>query len=153
AQRRDLALNAEIHGVRVHVLDQVSSISDLLHEHGLGRVDLLKVSDGQRGLELLAGMDAPAWNCVQQVVVDPGGDSGISEAAAEMLPAQGFTVESGGPASEAGVRTVVGLRPLPVAVAARPRRSWQSSEQLRRDLREHLELRLPAFMVPSSLTL
>jgi amino acid adenylation domain-containing protein len=152
-RRRELALNAEIHGVRVHVVDQVSTISDLLHEHGLGRVDLLKVSDGQRGLELLAGMDEPAWKCVRQVVVDPSGDSRIARAATEILDEHGFMIERDGPASEPGERTVVGLRSRPESVAVRHRRPSQSAERLRRDLREHLELRLPAFMVPSSLTL
>jgi amino acid adenylation domain-containing protein len=154
ADRRDaLTLNAEIHGVRVHVLDQVSTISDLLHEHGLGRVDLLKVSDGKRGLELVAGMDEPTWSCVRQVVVDPGGDREIARAATELLEARGFTIERGGPANEPSDRTVIGLRSRPTGVTVRHRRPSLSVERLRRELREHLELRLPAFMVPSSLTL
>ena len=152
-RRGELALNAEIHGVRAHALDQVSTIAEVLHDHGLRRVDLLKVSDGRRGLELLAGMDEQAWNCVRQVVVDPGDHSGISQAAAEILEAHGFAAERGAPASESGGPIIVGLRSHPAPVAIPHRHSWQSTERLRRDLREHLELRLPAFMVPASLTL
>jgi len=150
-RRREIALNTEIHGVRVHVLDRVNTISDLLREHGLERVDLLKVSDADGGLELLGSMDEAAWDCVRQVVVDPGGDFAMARAAAETLEARGFTVEREGPANEAG--TVVGLRSATVPVAVHHRRPSLGPARLRRELRDHLELRLPAFMVPSSLTL
>ena len=174
AAHQALALNVEIHEMRAVALDwipagvsqhgqplatepiePVPTISNVLQQHNVERVDLIKVSLAEGELEILGGIDAADWPRIQQVVVDVHDDDATLNALTRMLDEHGLspTVEQDELAPGAGVRTVFAhrssIKPAPRLNAP----SWRGAEQLRSDLREHLEERLPAFMVPSSLTL
>ncbi|MDX8348120.1 amino acid adenylation domain-containing protein [Cognatiyoonia sp. IB215446] len=69
-------------------------LASLLEEHGVDRVDLLKV-DVQRGEDLvLAGLDDAAWSKIEQVVVEHQEPSGTGGVIAEILASKGFSVTS-----------------------------------------------------------
>ncbi len=155
--RRLLALNTEIHGLQAVALDgalgPVRTVSDLVREHELEHVDLLKVSVKEGELDVLSGIDPAHWPRIRQVVVEVRGGAADLEAATRLLEAQGLAVTVDHDDAGWGPRTVYARRAALTPAAPRHAPSWRGPEQLRGDLREYLEQKLPAFMVPASLTL
>jgi FkbM family methyltransferase len=49
---------------------QMQTLSQFLHDYGIGRIDLLKVDAEKAELEIFRGIEAQDWPKIQQVVVD-----------------------------------------------------------------------------------
>jgi amino acid adenylation domain-containing protein/FkbM family methyltransferase len=174
AAYRALALNAEIHGLNAVCLNCVlraaptsgvdgaesaprsaCTLSELLHEHDLDYVDLIKVSVPEHELDVLAGVDSADWPRIRQVVIEARGDSSTLESAVRLLEGHGFvvTTDQDDLLRDLGPRILFARRTALAPASARQRPRWRSAEWLRRDLRGYLEEKLPTFMVPSSFTL
>ena len=178
------ALNAEIYGLNAELVDcvvgaaseaspdgstpsrvrpasavwvsrRLRTVSELLREHDLQRVDLLKISVSHGEHDVLAGVEAGDWERIHQVVVEVQGDATDLEHAIQLLEQHGFdvSVAPDEPSDDRGGRIVVGIRTPVVPVAVARRHAWLSADRLRADLRDRLEEILPGYMVPSSITL
>jgi amino acid adenylation domain-containing protein/FkbM family methyltransferase len=136
------------------VVRPVRTISDVVHEHGLERLDLLKVSVAGGALAVLAGIDDRDWPKIEQAVVEVQGEAQL-QPVLQLLEEQGLAaiVEDDQLLPGSGLHTVFARRGEVAPAQPRVRPSWRSAERLRSDLRAHLEAKLPGFMVPSSLTL
>lgn len=137
------------------VLRPMRTVSDIVREHGLERIDLLKVSAAEGELDVLAGVDDGDWPKINQVVVEVHGDDAALQSAVQVLEEHGLTlaVVNDGLLPEPGLRTVVGRRGDVSPALPPDQPSWRSAERLRSDVQGRLEERLPSFMVPSSITL
>ncbi|MEU2153837.1 MupA/Atu3671 family FMN-dependent luciferase-like monooxygenase [Streptomyces sp. NPDC019396] len=130
---------------------RLTTLHELIAEHGLADIGLLKVDVERAELDVLAGLDDADWPRVRQVAVEVEGDVRRDEVLAE-LERHGFETASRTILSELEVGIVYGRRPdmtgaeLPVATPA------EAPPDLDR-LREHLRRSLPAYMVPEHLTL
>jgi amino acid adenylation domain-containing protein/FkbM family methyltransferase len=132
----------------------VSTVSEILREHGLERVDLLKIDVEKGELDVLAGIDDGDWPKIQQVVIEVhGGDARLREVT-DTLERAGFEhwVDEDELLRGSGLYNVYARRGTLAPTSARANVSWHSAQRLRDELRTHLEERLPGYMVPASIT-
>ncbi|MFL6203049.1 MAG: amino acid adenylation domain-containing protein, partial [Thermoanaerobaculia bacterium] len=150
----DERLQAERHACRLRTL------SDVLAEEGIERIDLLKIDVEKSELEVLAGLREEDWPKVRQVVVEVHDLDGRVQRALDLLRRHGFevAVEQDRMLTRTGLYNLYARRPgepreAPDA-AVRPReRAWTSPGQLIRDVRAGLRERLPEHMVPAAFVL
>lgn len=83
-----LLLKVILHGRRVacHTI----SLSDALREHGVDRVDFLKIDVEKAELEVLQGLEAQDWPKIQKIVVEVHDIDGRLNGVVDMLLAHGF---------------------------------------------------------------
>jgi FkbM family methyltransferase len=130
---------------------RLTTLHELIAEHRLEDVGLLKVDVERAELDVLAGLDDADWRRVRQVAVEIEGDDRRDEVLA-VLERYGFETESRTILDELEVGIVYGRRPgLPDAdlPAATPVGDPPDPDRLR----EHLSRGLPGYMVPDRLTL
>ncbi|MCP3757019.1 FkbM family methyltransferase [Streptomyces sp. TBY4] len=70
----------------------VATLGDVIRDHNLTRVDLLKIDVEKAEAEVLAGLDEEAWERVERVVVEVHDMEGRLEAVLELLRDRGFHV-------------------------------------------------------------
>ena len=152
------------------------TLSDVIRERGMERIDLLKV-DVERGeAGVLAGLSDDDWPRIAQLAVEVHDENGRLREMAEMLISRGFQVAWEQEAELAGtpLYTLFAVHPerrapaSPVAAMADARASidgssvvagdaepevWRGIGALRREVRAALARRLPEHMVPSTVTL
>ena len=68
---------------------RLTTISAVIREHGLERIDLLKLDAERSELDALAGIHAEDWPKIHQMVIEVH-DAGIRDRVLEVLAAQGF---------------------------------------------------------------
>ncbi|MFD1149636.1 amino acid adenylation domain-containing protein [Saccharothrix hoggarensis] len=135
---------------------ELRTVSDVIDEHGVRRVDLLKVDAERSELEVLRGVRAEHWPRVAQVVAEVHDEGGRLDAVLDLLRRQGFTVDVdlSDPLRGTGLVNVFARRPdAPAPAPVVRERSWAVPEALVEDLLDHLRDRLPEHMVPVSVTL
>ena len=69
---------------------EIRTVSDIVQEHGIDRIDLLKVDVEKAELEVLKGVDAADWPKVQQVVMEVHDIDGRLRAITELLEQNGL---------------------------------------------------------------
>jgi 31-O-methyltransferase len=84
-----LLLKVIFYGCRVAC--QTISLSDALREHGVDKVDLLKIDVEKAELEVLQGLDAQDWPKLQKIVVEVHDIEGRLNAVLDLLRYHGFT--------------------------------------------------------------
>jgi nonribosomal peptide synthetase DhbF len=134
------------------------TLSDVIDECGVTRIDLLKIDAEKSELHVLRGIAARHWPRIQQAVVEVH-DIGDRRAQIEaLLCEQGFTVTCAAESSLAGTHLVMltatrgsagRARAEPTARAGR---RWSDPDLLAREVRGWLRGKLPARLVPSDLT-
>ncbi len=135
------------------------TLSEVIAEERVERIDLLKVDVEKSELEVLAGLTAADWERVRQVVVEVHDAGGRRAAAEELLRRHGFAVavEQERALARSGLFTLYARRPaevvMPAAAVAPAERAWSSPGQLVRDVRSALRARLPEHMVPAAFAL
>lgn len=144
---------------REQVTCRLLTISELIDETGVNRIDLLKVDAEKSELSVLRGVRAEHWPLIWQVVAEVHLVSDQLANVTELLRDNGFavTVEASGRLAESGLTNVFAVR------AGRPRpdahsggevgltdRRWFGSAGLVADLRRHAREALPEQMVPGS---
>lgn len=145
----DTRLNFESHTCRLRRLSQV------IAEHGIERIDLLKIDVENAELEVLRGIDDADWARIEQVVVEVHDVGGRLADMAQLFRSHGFLVqvEQEYPLHAVAIHNLYARRPTRVAadgthVLTRTDWGWSDSESLIRELRTRLALRLPEYMVP-----
>jgi amino acid adenylation domain-containing protein/FkbM family methyltransferase len=135
---------------------EIRTLSSLIREHGVERIDLLKVDVQRSELEVLAGIADHDWPKIRRVVMEVQDVDGEVERIASILRGRGFGVRAELASSpEAAQYLLYAVREGEPAVA--PARAaengpeWSHPEALVRDARRFLAARLPEHMVPAHL--
>ncbi|MEN3357971.1 MAG: hypothetical protein V7637_1953 [Mycobacteriales bacterium] len=134
---------------------RVRALSGLLAEHQIDRVHLLKINVERSELAVLAGVDPVDWRRVRQVALELEDVDGALGRATELLRRHGFHVgveEDWSVGRDQSIHYVyaraAGTRPRPASP-----RQLGAMPLTTADIREFLEQRLPAFMVPAEIHL
>ncbi|HLX09935.1 MAG TPA: amino acid adenylation domain-containing protein, partial [Thermoanaerobaculia bacterium] len=146
------------------VLVPLRTLSSVLAESGVERVDLLKIDVQKSELEVLAGIELADWPRIRQVVVEVHDRDGALRQASDLLLAHGFTVAAEQPESAAGTRlhTLYATRPAaarrtaagsPVPAAPPAPWTWQEPAALIAELERFARAKLPQQMVPAQFVL
>ncbi|MGC0344706.1 amino acid adenylation domain-containing protein/FkbM family methyltransferase [Streptomyces sp. SAI-218] len=156
-------LTERLRGEQVEV--ELRSLSDLIREHDIPVIDLLKIDAEKSELEILRGIEEKHWPLVRQIVAEVHDTDGRLADVVAMLRDHGFEVrhDTAPDVAGTGLQMVYAVRPDAVvdgrteplrasdAEADGPRR--HAPDQLVDDVRAHLKRWLPGYMVPSSLML
>jgi amino acid adenylation domain-containing protein/FkbM family methyltransferase len=143
----------------------LKTLSQVIRENGVERIDLLKVDVEKSELDVLSGVEAADWPRIRQVVVEVHDIDGGLRKVKDLLETHGFalTIEQDVILRETGIYNVYAVRPEvdtsdgQSGAAARfeppPCCSWSSPERLIDDIRQSLQAKLPEYMVPTSFVL
>jgi len=138
---------------------QMQRVSDVIREHGIERIDLLKIDVQKSELEVLRGIDDSDWNKIEQVVLEVHDIDDRLQQITSLLEMRGFevTVQQEAMLKETGLYDVYCVRPDRWRKVDRSmpdlRCEWTSPEALLADVRKHLEANAPEHMVPSAFVL
>ncbi|HVR99975.1 MAG TPA: amino acid adenylation domain-containing protein [Thermoanaerobaculia bacterium] len=140
---------------RQEIVCELTSISDAIREHGVERIDLLKIDAEKSELDVLSGIAAEHWPLIRQVSVEVHDIGDRVQRITELLAEQGFAMSWEQDETLGGTaifhlyavrprsRAAVPPRELPAAVS-RSAAALLTAEELRQFLRH----RLPEPMVP-----
>jgi amino acid adenylation domain-containing protein/FkbM family methyltransferase len=143
----------------------LKTLSQVIEEKGVKRIDLLKIDVEKGELDVLNGIDQDHWPIIGQLVVEVHqrrGDGRLAKIV-RLLEERGYrvTVEQDNILKDTDLYNLYARRPgwarQPLWTAQRLQRRlkektggrWYSPERLIDDLRNHLKEKLPAFMVPA----
>ncbi|TDD61280.1 amino acid adenylation domain-containing protein [Kribbella antibiotica] len=146
-------LTARLDSVPVDV--ELRTLSQVIREHGLTVIDLLKIDAEKGELEVLRGIEDQHWPLIGQIVAEVHDLDDRVAVVTELLESQGFAVTTEIPAGLEGTamyqvsaihpsrRHVTQPEPAPLS-------RWHSPDQVTAELTSYLEERLPEYMVPAS---
>ncbi|HEX8904980.1 MAG TPA: amino acid adenylation domain-containing protein, partial [Longimicrobiaceae bacterium] len=136
---------------------RLRTLSSVIREEGVERIDLLKVDVEKSELEVLAGLEDGDWEKVRTVALEVHDTDGRLARVRALLESRGFRVETSQETTLAGtcLYEVLARRPgVPAERADAPPadepRVWRSAAELVQDLRRAAGERLPEYMVPSA---
>jgi amino acid adenylation domain-containing protein/non-ribosomal peptide synthase protein (TIGR01720 family)/FkbM family methyltransferase len=146
---------------------QLKTLSDVIREQGVERIDLLKINVEKSELDVLSGIEDADWQKIRQIVVEVHDIDHRLERISRMLESQGYAliVEQEEWLKDTGLHNIFAFRPdsRPALSrdedfrerAAREQRTnvWTSPSRLISDARELLKEKLPEYMMPSSFVL
>jgi amino acid adenylation domain-containing protein/FkbM family methyltransferase len=139
------------------------TLSQVLREHQVEWIDLLKIDVEKSELDVLRGIAAEDWGRIGQIVIEVHDLDGRLETVRSLLAAQGFAVAVDQDDFLAGtpIWNLYGVRPgrrkpsaagtVPAAVAGTGAASRAVAAGAPADLRAWLAARLPAAMVPAAI--
>jgi amino acid adenylation domain-containing protein/FkbM family methyltransferase len=134
------------------------TLSEVIREHGVERIDLLKVDVEKAELDVLLGIANEDWPKVQQVVMEVHDLEGRLGQITDLLEHHGFAVvaERDVALGESRFYSLYARRPgarpaIPGAEAPEGKQAavWSSRERLVADLKRLAREKLPDFMVPA----
>ena len=131
------------------------TLSDVIDEHDVARIDLLKIDAEKSEWEVLRGIRPEHWQRIRQVVLEAHDERDRLSAITGLLGEHGFTVgtEVADGLHGSGLVNVFAIRPGAGSAAATaptgqaPR--WSDAAALTGELRAALRSRLPETMVPA----
>jgi amino acid adenylation domain-containing protein/non-ribosomal peptide synthase protein (TIGR01720 family)/FkbM family methyltransferase len=138
---------------------QIQRISDVMREHRVERIDLLKIDVQKSELEVLHGIDDGDWNKIEQVVLEVHDIDDRLRQIISLFEMRGFqvNVQQEAMLKETGLYDVYCVRPgrLPRLdhSMSNLQREWTSPDALLADVRKHLASNAPEHMVPSAFVL
>jgi amino acid adenylation domain-containing protein/FkbM family methyltransferase len=144
------------------VICQFRTVSEIIREQGIERIDLLKVDVEKSELDVLAGIAVEDWPKIRQVVVEVHDIGGRVEQIQAALETRGYrvTVEQDTALYTSGLYNVYAIRPLPGAQTVRTAaevlsdgREISSSTRLIREAAAWAREQLPEYMAPSEFVL
>jgi FkbM family methyltransferase len=134
---------------------ELRTVSEIIEENDVERIDLLRIDVGQAGRGVLQGIRDYDWLKIRQVVIEVQDVSGRLAEIAGLLESRGYEVdyEQSQSLQSAGLYTLYALRASDRRIPADENGGggyvWGSPEVLARDLRVFLSERLPDHMVPA----
>jgi amino acid adenylation domain-containing protein/FkbM family methyltransferase len=139
-------------------LCQLRTVSDIIRENDIARIDVLKIDVEKSELDVLAGIEDGDWEKVRSIVIEAHDVGGQLERLRALLDGRGYrvAVEQDATLDRTGLFNVYATREAgdgrsrfgPEALAAEAG-SVLSAEELQ----DHLKSRLPAHMLPAALVL
>ncbi|HEX7318283.1 MAG TPA: FkbM family methyltransferase, partial [Pyrinomonadaceae bacterium] len=147
-----------------HYTCQLRSLSEVMREYNVGRIDLLKI-DVERGeLDVLAGIAEGDWPKIKQLVVEVHDIEGRLEFVTNLLRSRGYTlgVEQDLLLQGTDLYNVYAVHPSngrrapaeePPEAGGEPEKIWASGEAMVADVRDFMKERLPSYMIPSAFVL
>ncbi|MGW1198705.1 FkbM family methyltransferase [Streptomyces sp. NPDC002536] len=135
----------------------LTTLTAVVHEHGLARIDLLKIDVEKAEAEVLDGIDEGVWPRIDRIVVEVHDLDGRLAAVLAQLRARGFvvTAEQDPRLARTPCHNVYARRPRAVTAPA-PLAAPEGGPTLRRleeELRELTARRLPSAVPPRRYTL
>jgi amino acid adenylation domain-containing protein/FkbM family methyltransferase len=140
---------------------QLRTVSEIIEENGLERIDLLKIDVEKAEHDVLKGIKDGDWPKIRQLVIEVHDVSGRLGEIVALLEARGYEVryEQSQSLQNTTLYNLYACRPTVgkgssnenmggERVAAE--KSWGSPESLHRDVRAFLSERLPEYMVPTA---
>jgi amino acid adenylation domain-containing protein/FkbM family methyltransferase len=139
---------------------QFKTISDVIRENNVERIDLLKIDVEKSELDVLAGIQENDWRKIRQCVVEVHDINGRLEHITLLFKNQGYnvTIQQDALLKGAGMYNVYAIRSpesgsLPSEASNKPiemsRPVWHSQSGLIRDVRQFLTSKLPDYMTPA----
>ncbi|WP_242046405.1 MULTISPECIES: non-ribosomal peptide synthetase [Calothrix] len=140
---------------------QLTTISNIIREHQLECIDLLKVDVEKSELDVLAGIDEEDWSKIRQLVVEVHDTNGRLTQLKNLLEQRGYhvIVEQDRLLSQTWLYNVYAVRPIDNEqqssniLESEPKLTWSSPKQLIDDVRQSLKKQLPEYMMPSTFKL
>lgn len=131
------------------------TVSQIIAENSIERIDLLKIDVENAELDVLLGIDDADWPKIAQLVVEVHDVDGRLARITGLLEAHGFAITCEQEALLQGT-AIVNLyavrqgRAMPPACSSVPPWDWASERELVESVRAHLGQRLPVYMVPAA---
>ncbi|MEV5716977.1 amino acid adenylation domain-containing protein [Amycolatopsis mediterranei] len=154
ADMREL-VTARMHGERLTC--RLRTLSEVIDEEQVDRVDLLKIDAEKSELEILQGVAPRHWQRIRQVVVEVHDLDGQAAEVVGLLRHHGFDVRTDVSSVLAGTGLVNVIARRPGTTAAAGSRTagsrWYDPRRLTRDVLDHAARLLPAHMVPADVVL
>jgi amino acid adenylation domain-containing protein/FkbM family methyltransferase len=142
---------------------QLKTISEVIRENGIERIDLLKIDVEKSESDVLAGIAEDDWRKIDQLVMEVHDLDNRLDQITRLLKHHGYEVYVEQEAWCEGTElynlyaTSPGRAPRPspgdVPVASELSPDWSSQNGLLKDVRRLLEEQLPGFMMPSVFTM
>ena len=132
---------------------ELRTISQVIREHGVTSIDLLKIDVEKSELDVLQGIDDEHWPIVRQVAVEVHDIGDHVQTVVRLLERHGFdvAVEQDSLLQTAGMFNMYARRPGTAAeavAAAGAQPGWTGPEALKRDLATFAAERIPEHLVP-----
>ncbi|HSE17009.1 MAG TPA: amino acid adenylation domain-containing protein [Pyrinomonadaceae bacterium] len=142
----------------------VTTISEVIREHGIEKIDLLKIDVEKSELDVLNGIAKQDWEKINQIIVEVHDIDGRLNHVKELLEGAGFilAIQQESILSGTYLYVVYAVRqsgapsgPTEVSRSESLERetNWNSQQKLLTDVKQFLLQKLPSYMIPSSLTL
>ncbi|HEY0602462.1 MAG TPA: amino acid adenylation domain-containing protein [Herpetosiphonaceae bacterium] len=138
---------------------RLTTISEMIRQHALTAIDLLKIDAQKSELDVLLGIAAEDWPRIRQIVLEVHDIDGRVAQVQALLERKGYSVVVEQETAMAGTPLYAvyarraDLAPAPRAVAVEPQPTWAEPGRLTGDLRRWLSERLPEYMVPAAFVL
>lgn len=153
----DEVLRAHLDGTTVEC--RLSTLSEIIREHHVERIDLLKLDVERSELDVLAGLGEPDWPKIRQIVAEVHDIDRVGRLTA-LLEQHGFkhTIDQSPALEGSNLYNVYAVRAAELQTEGVPAASdqvdrtataWRTERQLLSDVRLHAERHLPAYMVPA----
>jgi amino acid adenylation domain-containing protein/non-ribosomal peptide synthase protein (TIGR01720 family)/FkbM family methyltransferase len=136
---------------------QLKTVSEVMRDEGVSKIDLLKIDVEKGELEVLKGIDEADWPKIDQIVMEVHDLDGRVKQVTELLSSRGFKID----VQQDAMLAQTNLYNLYARRNANPQKSdkpaaefvWSSRELLMKELRERLKQSLPEYMVPTEFVL
>jgi len=139
---------------------RMMTISDVIRENELKRIDLLKIDVEKSEFDVLSGIEEEDWEKIKQIIVEVHDFDGRLDRIARLLTRYGYklTIEQEAQLKNTGLHSVYASRlpkdrnvPAEAARWATPdsATTWNSPGRLISDVRSFLQRKLPEYMIPS----
>ncbi|WP_138506146.1 non-ribosomal peptide synthetase, partial [Nostoc sp. PA-18-2419] len=144
---------------------QLRTISDVISEYGVEKIDLLKIDVEKSEKDVLSGIQQEDWQKIQQIVVEVHNINGRLEEIATLLKKHGYnlTIEQDTLLEDTVLYNIYARRPSInqylreesssslVNDSVKP--TWNNISLLVSELRSFLQKKLPEYMIPSAFVL
>ena len=138
---------------------QFVSLSDVIHQHAIERIDLLKIDVEKSELDVIAGIAATDWEKIKRLVIEVHDIDGRLAYLSQLLEQHGYDVivEQDRWLQQTNLYTLYAHRPAPHAEVGQydtPTQTAQRAQQpslTAHDIRSYLKPQLPDYMLPASL--